>query len=185
MNKPMFSVGIPAYKSSFLSKAIESVLNQTIQNLELIIVNDASPYPVSEVVAAYDDKRIKYYINEKNIGGKDPTANWNKCLSYSNGQYFSLLCDDDYYEPTFLEEMLKLAEKHPNCKVFRAGVSVVDKNNRVINFYPSLPEWETSTDYIWHVSFHLRKQTVSEWMYEREHIVNIGGYESIPMAWGS
>lgn len=185
-NNPLVSIAIPAYKSNFLSEAIESALNQTYKNIELIIVNDNSPQNIDSIVQQYaKDPRLYYYKNEKNIGGKDPVANWNKCLSYAKGEFFALLCDDDFYEPTFIEELLLLTEKFPNCNVFRTGVNVIDKNYQIINYYPSSPEWESTIDYIWHVSLSLRKQTVSEWMYRRKHILTLNGYENIPMAWGA
>ena len=180
-----FSIAIPAYKGTYLSEAISSVLSQTINDLELIIVNDASPDNITEIVQSFDDSRIRYYINEKNIGGKDPVANWNRCLSYASGTFFSLLCDDDVYKPAFLETLYEMSLKYKKCNVFRSGVSVIDKNENVIGHYPSSPEWESCADYIHNVSLRRRKQTISEWMFRREYISKCGGYEAVPMAWGA
>ncbi len=184
-NTPLISVAIPAYKSLYLSNAIDSVLGQTIQDIELIIVNDASPNPIGEVVRKYDDHRIRYYCNDVNIGGKDPVANWNRCLSYATGEHFCLLCDDDIYQSSFLEEMLGLARTYKDCNVFKSGVSIVDSENREIGRYPESPAWESCDDYIYNVSLRKRKQTISEWMFRREHIVALGGYEPVPLAWGA
>lgn len=184
-NSPLISVAIPAYKSVYLSEAIDSVLGQTIQDLELIIVDDASPNPIEAVVCKYNDYRIRYYRNEQNIGGKDPVANWNKCLSYATGKYFCLLCDDDIYLPSFLEQMIILADKNKDCNVFKSGVSIVDANHKEIGRYPESPSWESCYDYIYNVSLRNRKQTISEWMFRREYIVSLGGYESVPLAWGA
>lgn len=164
-NTPLVSIAIPAYKSKYLGEAIESVLNQTHQNLELIIVNDASPNPITEVVEQYKDSRIRYFINEHNIGGKDPVANWNKCLSYATGIFFALLCDDDVYNSKFVETLLQLANKYPDCNVFKSGVAVVNEKREVISTYPDCPEWESCQDYILNVSRRQRKQTISEWLF--------------------
>lgn len=184
-NNPIISVAIPAYKSEFLSEAIDSILDQTIQDFELIIVNDASPHPIDEVVNKYQDSRIRYYCNAVNLGTKDPVANWNKCLSYATGKYFCLLCDDDIYLSSFLEEMVKLAESNKSCNVFKSGVSIVDSNDKEVGCYPESPAWESCYDYIYNVSLRKRKQTISEWMFRREHIVSLGGYEPVPLAWGA
>lgn len=184
-DKPLISVAIPAYKDKYLGAAIESVLNQTVQNIELIIVNDASPNPITEVVEQYSDPRIRYYINEQNIGGADPVANWNRCLSYAQGEFFALLCDDDLYDHTFLQMMLYMAKNRPECNVFKSGVKSIDANHNVIGSYPLSPEWESCEDYIRNVAARKRKQTISEWMFRREHILACGGYESVPMAWGA
>ena len=186
INNPKVTRAIPAYKSDFLKEAIESVLNQTYRNIELHIVNDCSPQDIDSIVRYFDfDNRLYYHKNEYNIGGKDPVANWNKCLSYATGDFFSLLCDDDVYAPTFVEEMLKLADKYPKTNVFRTRVKIVDKDNRLKNFYPSSPEWESSIDYMWSIVSGYRLQTISEFMYRTEHIRKNGGYISLPKAWCS
>lgn len=67
---PLVSIAIPAYKKKFLADAIQSVLNQSIQDFELIIVNDKSPEDIDSVVEHFNDKRIRYFTNETNLGGK-------------------------------------------------------------------------------------------------------------------
>ena len=183
--KPLVSIAIPAFKAKYLAEAIESVLGQTYKIFELIIVNDASPEPLFKIVNRYDDKRIRYYANENNIGGKDPVANWNKCLSYAQGEFFALLCDDDVYESTFIEEMLKLSVRFKSCNVFKSGVQVIDAERNIITTYPESPEWESCEDYIQYVSERKRKQTISEWMFRRSHILSCGGYEPVSLAWGA
>lgn len=180
-----FSITIPAYKRSYLKEAIDSCLAQTYDDFELIIVNDASPEDLDSIVNSYSDNRIRYYKNETNIGGKDPVANWNKCLSYAQGEFFCLLCDDDIYAPSFLETMLSLAEKYPHCNVFKSRVKTIDKKGNVLTYFPSSPEWEPVSDYLWHVAYGHRKQTVSEWMYRTQRMREIGGYAAVPMAWGA
>lgn len=181
----MISILLPAYKSKYLREAIESVLTQTYKDWELIIVNDKSPQPIDKVVSKYHDSRIRYFVNEVNIGGSNPVANWNRCLSYAKGEYLTLLCDDDLFKPNFLEEMMKLAEKYPQCSVFRSGVEIIDADNKAFDFYPSSPEWESCEDYMWHVFRGYRCQTVTEWFYRTKKIRELGGYVSLPLAWYS
>ena len=64
-NNVIFSVTIPAYKDRYLKETIDSILAQTYQNYEIIIVNDASPYDLDSIVSQYDDPRIRYFKNEK------------------------------------------------------------------------------------------------------------------------
>lgn len=181
----MVSVLLPAFKAKYLSEAIMSVLSQTHEDFELIIVNDKSPEDLTSIVSLFDDYRIRYFINEENIGAKDLVANWNYCLSLARGEYFCLICDDDVYEPTFIEEMLSLANQYPHCNVFRSGVSIIDKNAKVYDYYPSSPSWESSEDYIWHVLRGYRCQTITEWFYRRDPILHQGGFVSFPLAWYS
>lgn len=180
---PKVSIGIPAYKPEFLEEAISSVLAQTFEDWELIVVDDCSPADIKGIVGKFTDPRIRYYRNEQNIGAEDPSYNWNRCIDYAQGEYFCLLCDDDLYHPTFLEEMLKLADQFPNCHVFRARAQCIDRDGNLIYKYPSSPLWESCEDYIWHKTQGLRHQTISEWMLRRQRLLDCGGFLHFPCAW--
>lgn len=180
---PLVTVAIPCYKKSFLKDAIESVLAQTYTHFELLVVDDASVENVKEIVDLFEDSRILYSRNEKNIGKENPAHNWNHCLEMAKGEYFALLCDDDVYEPTFLETMLCLAEKYPDCGTFRTRADIINAEGKVINKYASAPEWESWEDYFWHVIRNYRSQTISEWMYRTDTIRKAGGYALLPLAW--
>ena len=180
---PKVSIGIPAYKPEFLEEAIASVLAQTFQDWELIVVDDCSPADIKGIVGKFTDQRIRYYRNEQNIGAEDPSYNWDRCVDYAQGEFFCLLCDDDLYHPTFLEEILSLAEQFPDCNVFRARVQFIDGNGNVLRKYPTSPLWENCEDYIWHMLQGLRMQSISEWMIRLQRIVECGGYVHFPLAW--
>ena len=69
---------MPAYKANFLPAAIESIIAQTAIDWELVIVDDCSPEPVRATVLRYDDERIRYYRNERNLGGENLVKQWNQ-----------------------------------------------------------------------------------------------------------
>lgn len=183
--QPLVTIAIPAYKATYLCESIASALTQTYADIEVIVVNDQSPADLASIVKAFNDPRIRYFVNAKNLGAKDPTANWNECLRLAQGEFFCLLCDDDLYAPTFVEELVRLSERHPDCDVFRSGVRVVDAKGQETDFFPASPEWETLEDYMWHVYRGLRRQTISEFMLRRSALEKAGGYSSLPYAWGS
>lgn len=182
---PLVVIAIPVYKGSWLNHSIESVLSQTYNNWELIIVNDDSPEDIDSIISLYNDPRIHYYINEKNIGGTDLVAQWNNCLSYSNGDFFCLLCDDDFYSPNFLLSMVELSEQYPSCNVFRSRLMVVDSEGNYKDYYPSSPSYETMEDYLWHVMKGYRKQTISEFMWRQNALLKNGGFARTTLAWGA
>lgn len=183
MGSPLISILIPAYKAQFLKEAINSAINQTYHNIEIIVVNDCSPEPLDKIVASFNNQRIKYFKNSQNIGSMDPVANWNHCLSYATGDYFALLCDDDLYEPQFIEKLLNLAVKYPQCCVFRARARKIDAEGKIIDYYPSCPEWETAADYLIDLEGRYRYQTISEFMFKRDDILKLGGFTNFPKAW--
>lgn len=183
MEHPLVSIGIPAYKAAFLKDAISSALNQTYTNIELVVVDDCSPENIESVIKDFNDSRIRYYKNTVNLGKEDPSKNWNKCLEAANGEYFALLCDDDAYEPAFIEEMLELARTYPDVKVFRARARTIDENNNLLNWYPTSPAYETCIDYMYQKMSGFRQQTISEFLYRTAYIKNKGGYVNAPRAW--
>ena len=181
----LVTIAIPAYKAANLRECIASALSQTYANIEVVVVNDQSPEDIDAIVQSFHDARLRYYVNEHNLGAKDPSANWNECLRRAKGDYFCLLCDDDFYAPTFIEELMQLSERHPDCRVFRSGVRIIDAEGAEIDRYPSSPEWESVEDYIWHVYHGFRRQTISEFMLRRDGMEENEGYVRLPYAWGS
>lgn len=101
----LVSIIMPSYNTSkFISKTIESVINQTYKKWELIIVDDCSSDMTDEVVKKFlKDKRIKYLKNEKNSGA---AVSRNKAIRESKGQYVAFLDSDDLWKPTKLEEQI-------------------------------------------------------------------------------
>ena len=126
MNNIKYSFVLPAYKRQFIKEAIDSILAQTYTNFELIIVNDASPEGLDEIIKSYNDNRISYYINEKNLGGKNLVKQWNHSISYAKGDYIILASDDDIYHSEYLATMDALVNKYPNTNVFRPRIQIID-----------------------------------------------------------
>lgn len=146
---PLVSFVLPAYKASWISEAIDSILAQTYTNIELIIVNDQSPEPIRDIVAQYDDSRIRYYENEENIGGKSLVAQWEKCISYAIGEYLVIAGDDDIYHPLFTEKCLELSNKYSSVDIIRARTEQINEHGALIATDHSFPEWMNQTEYIY------------------------------------
>ena len=103
---PKVSVIMPAYNSGdYIGKAIESVLTQTLEDFELIIINDGSCDNTSDVIESFDDDRI-ILINQENQG---PGAARNNALKIINGEYVMFLDADDWYTTDALESAYKHA----------------------------------------------------------------------------
>ena len=111
--KPKVSILIPTYNyAHFIGEAIESALNQTYTDFELIIIDDQSRDNTDEVVEKYlSDTRVKYIKNKKNLG---LAANFNEALKYANGEYIKYLLADDVFHPALLEKMVPVMDKYPN-----------------------------------------------------------------------
>ena len=82
-----FTIAIPAYKKEYLEEAIRSVMAQSFADFELLILDDDSPNDLQSIVCKFNDKRIRYYRNERNVGALNVVKNWNKCLDLAEGEY--------------------------------------------------------------------------------------------------
>ena len=112
---PLVSVLMTAYnREKYIAEAIESVLASTYTNFELVIVDDCSSDNTVTIAKSYEakDKRVKVYINEKNLGDY---PNRNRAASYANGLYIKYLDSDDIIYPWGLEAMVYCMEVFPEA----------------------------------------------------------------------
>jgi len=101
MNNPLFSVIIPTYnRAVMLYKSINAVVNQTFEDWELIVIDDASNDNTYKVVSDFENYKIKYVKNELNI---ERSASRNKGIELAKGKYICFLDSDDIWEPNHLE----------------------------------------------------------------------------------
>lgn len=180
-----FSITIPAYKLKYLYEAIESCLAQTYQDFELIIVDDASPEDLKSVVDRFQDKRIRYYRNEKNCGAMNVVDNWNICLSYAMGDYVICMGDDDKLLPNCLEEYSKLMDKFPGLNIYHGMTEIINESSEVSNMQEARPEREGVFSMISGRLRNCRMQFIGDWLLKRSALLKIQGYVKMPMAWGS
>lgn len=112
---PTLSIGLVVYNGdNYLSTAIESILNQSYRDFELIISDNGSTDDTEEICLKYKelDQRIKYFRYETNRGA---AWNYNNVYSHSKGKYFKFLNHDDLYHPFYLEKCILKLENNPNA----------------------------------------------------------------------
>lgn len=120
MHAPLVSVLMTAYnREKYIAEAIGSVLASSYENFELIIVDDCSADKTVSIAREYEqrDKRIKLYVNEKNLGDYN---NRNKAASYASGKYLKFLDSDDLIYKYGLAIMVESMERYPEAG---AGIS--------------------------------------------------------------
>ncbi len=124
-NLPKISVIIPAYNSeNTIIHTINSVLNQTFTDLELIVINDGSQDSTLDIVKQIQDPRIKVF-SYSNAGGN---ASRNRGLKLAVGEFVSFLDADDLWTPNKLESQLKALEKNLSAKVAYSWTDYIDIN---------------------------------------------------------
>lgn len=124
--EPLVTVTIPMYNNErFIRQTIESILDQTYTNFELLIYDDNSTDGSYEIAASFKDPRLRVFKNERNLG---PEGNWNRSINEVRGKYVKLVCGDDVLYPDCLEKQVAVFEKNP-C----SGISLVCSQRTIID----------------------------------------------------
>lgn len=122
---PKVSVIIPTYNyARYLGEAVQSVLDQTLGDFELIVVDDGSTDNTREVVGGFKDSRIRY-IYQENRGA---AAAQNTGIKSSCGEYIAILGADDTWLPQSLESRAKLLDLHPDVALVCSDIYIFDNN---------------------------------------------------------
>ncbi len=127
---PLFSVVMPSYNHArFIGEAIESVRAQSLPDLELIIVDDASTDDSPRIIRALErrDRRIRSFFHGANIG---ISRTINEGMDVAAGTFVGTLASDDAWRPTKLERQLAILEENPEAVVWCEG-EVVDADGRL------------------------------------------------------
>ena len=123
-----FSVIIPAYNAaSFIKKSISSVLNQTLGDFEILVVDDGSVDDTKEIIKTIEDNRV-HYIYQRN-GGVSSARNTGICNA--KGEYVCFLDADDLWKPNHLKVIFDLVNKYPDASVYVTGYEILlhDENS--------------------------------------------------------
>lgn len=160
---PKVSVLTPIYntKPEYLRECIESILNQTFQDFEFIILNDSPDnQEIEDIVLSYDDKRIRYVKNDENMGISKAR---NKLVELSRGIYLAIFDHDDISHKTRLEKQVKFLDQNPYVGVVGTWAHWFGKRD----FVRKNPEYDTDikirlTDVcaIMHTSAMIRKSVL-------------------------
>ena len=179
-----FSFVLPAYKSEYLQVAIDSILQQTYIDFELIIVDDASPYHLESIVNQYNDNRIVFHRNENNIGGKNLVSNWNKCIKYAKGEYVILASDDDIYSPFFLQQVDERIKDYPNVDIIRSRVNRIDSDGIITDIEQIYKPFMPFSEFVFYWSKGIIN-CIANYAFKRTALLEAGGFVDMPCAWYS
>jgi hypothetical protein len=162
---PLVSVVIPTYNSAqYLPETIESILSQSWQDFEIIIVDDGSTDNTQEVVGAFNSNKIRY-IRQENSGG--PSSPRNVGVNHARGKYISLFDSDDLMSRNKLAEAVAFLERHSDLGLLFANFEVCNERG---DSFPGtfLDEFQTFRD--------IPKKQVSEKWFIIERVI---AYESL------
>lgn len=117
-NSTLVSIIIPVYKTEkYLRRCMDSLINQTYSNLEIIAVNDGSPDNCLSILNEYTTKDKRVIVYDKENGGANTARNY--ALSKASGDWISFVDSDDWLDLNYYEELMKFAE--PTCQLICGG----------------------------------------------------------------
>lgn len=125
---------MPSYNyGRFIEKSIDSVLAQTYENFEIVVVDNRSTDATMDVLRSRyaDDPRVRVFENEANIG---MVPNFNRALSLARGEFIVWLCADDWFLERHLERLASVFEGHPALDVVYTNVLFADERGRTFAF---------------------------------------------------
>lgn len=134
-NPPRLSIGLPVYNGErFLRFALDALINQTYQDFELIICDNASTDSTRMICQDYAarDSRIRYYRNHTNIGA---AANFNRAFELSHGEYFKWAASDDVISPDFLEKCIAVLDRDPSIVLCYSKADRIDSSGEIDGNY--------------------------------------------------
>ncbi|MEE9447282.1 MAG: glycosyltransferase family 2 protein [Arenicellales bacterium] len=128
-NQVLVSVVMPAYNhEKFIGETIDSVLNQSWRNLELIIIDDGSTDQTADIVKAYDDPRVHYFHQHN----QDAYNALNNGMDKAKGDFISIINSDDVYAPNRLERLITLLQQNGGQAIF-SDIQPIDDDSQPLN----------------------------------------------------
>lgn len=133
----LVSIIMPSWNTGkFIIETIQSVINQTYTNWELLIVDDCSTDNTEEIVASFKDDRIKYFRNKKNSGA---ALTRNRALREARGEWIAFLDSDDLWMSEKLEKQIDFMKKN-GYSLSYTEYEKIDEDSKSLNIYVSGPE---------------------------------------------
>ena len=184
---PRIAIVIPAFKTVFFKQTLESIANQTCKDFTLYIGNDASPHDLKSILDDFKDKiRIKYTRFEKNLGGIDLVAQWERCVDLvEEEEWIWLFSDDDIMESNCIENFYKTLVDEKYFDLFHFNVEKIDQKNRIIEVCPKYPQVYQADDFLIDRLKGKLSTFAIEYIFRKAHFLNKGRFQNFDLAWGS
>lgn len=180
MSGPRVTIAIPTYNRAegYLQAALESALAQDVDDLEIVVSDNASTDRTAELVADLADQRVRYMRQPTNLG---VNGNFNACVATATGRFLVLLHDDDLLDPDFVASCKRSLQESPLARqagMVRTGSRVIDANGRTIANRPNRSAATGVTDLLFEWFDGLAPMYFCNTLYRTDALRAAGGFTS-------
>jgi glycosyltransferase involved in cell wall biosynthesis len=168
---PLVSIVLPTYNCErYLAASIESCLQQSYQNIELIVVDGGSKDNTLKIVSSFSDPRIKVYHQPANTGRLPGALNIG--FSHAAGELFTWTQGDDYFKTDAIEAMVSYLIKNPEVGLVYTGIWFIDEEDRIIGETKLLPpEYLMTTNPVQHCFLYRREVAEQTGEYDFKYLM--------------
>lgn len=142
--KPKVSVIVPVYNvENYLEKCLNSLISQTLLDIEIIVINDGSTDSSGKIAKQYAENYTKIRAFDKVNGGLSDARNYG--IDKATGEYIAFVDSDDYVEPQMMQKLWDLATKH-NAEIVICNLQKVDENGKLTQKLTQIPHFDEEID---------------------------------------
>lgn len=183
MTSGELTILVPAWKTEFLQRALDSLAGQTEQGFAVLVVDDAGPSDIARICGGFP--RFRYVRFEENLGGKDLVGHWARCLELVETEWVCLFSDDDELEPECVAAFLEARSARPELDVFAFDPVVIGRDGGMLHAPERLGRILSGSEFA-----RLRMEG-RLWSFMPDHVFRKsaldrdGGFVRFPLAWNS
>lgn len=184
MLEKKLAIVVPAYKTKYLRRTLESLACQSNKNFTVYFGDDNSPEDIKTIVSEYKHlMNIKYVRFASNIGRRSLVEHWRRCVALTSEYYIWMFADDDIMPKDAVERFWKF-ESGCEFDICRFNLQIVDRDERTIVDLGEHPEWQSSVDFLVDRLKFATLSAASEYIFTRD-VYDKCGFVEFPCAWCS
>jgi glycosyltransferase involved in cell wall biosynthesis len=182
--RPLITIGMPTYaRTTYIRAALDSCFAQTFADFEIIVHDDTQDNSIRAIVESYNDPRVRYIQNNPMLG---LVAKLNDFLFQSRGDWLVILCDDDLFEPGYLQELVRMSHEHPAATLLRTRNRLIDEAGRELTLDNNWPEVLDSSSFLERLFLPHDgniAMNLTGMMFRPEQLKSLGGFADLYRGW--
>lgn len=186
MTKPTsLAIVIPAWKPDFFAQALDSIARQTDRDFHVYIGDDAGSPSLAAIAAErLSDTPHTYHRFSENLGGKDLVAHWERCLDLVGDEEWVWLFSDDDTMASDCVERFHRTRREIASDLYHFPLGVIDESSQPLQS-PQGVDYRDIEEFLRGRIVEERTSTVIEWVFRRQALADVGGFQPFDLAWGS